>query len=256
MTYHDIIHTLLQYKKHIIKVTILTTIFLFLILFFIYPISYKSNVTILPPDKNTSMGGLSSLLSGQDFSSLLSGGMSNANSQLYAEILKSRSASVYVVKKLNLKDYYDEVNIYKAAEKLNDDINIEITKEGIVKLNVEVKTKYIPMIFDDREMKKNLAAQLSNTFIEALDKINREKLSSKAKRARVYIESQLATTKIQLDSVENALMEFQKKNKTISLSEQLKAAIESAAKIKTEIVKAEVELGLYNQIFSKKIILF
>ena len=244
MTYHDIIYIILLHRKQIIKVTSLTTIFLFLILLFIYPVSYKSNVTILPPEKNTSISGLSSLLSGQDFSSLLSGGMSNANSQLYAEILKSRSASVYVVKKLNLKDYYNEANIYKAAEKLNNDVDIEITKEGIVKLNVEVKTKYIPMIFDDTEKKKNLSAQLSNTFIEALDKINREKLSSKAKRARVYIESQLEATKIQLDSVENALMEFQKKNKTISLPEQLKAAIEAAAEIKTEMVKAEVELGL------------
>ncbi|MDP2363454.1 MAG: GNVR domain-containing protein [Ignavibacteria bacterium] len=244
MTYHDIIHTIIQYRTQIIKVTTLTTIFLFLILFFIYPISYRSNVTILPPEKNTSMGGLSSLISGQDFSSILTGGMSNANTQLYAEILRSRSVSVYVVKKLNLQDYYDEVNIYKAAQKLSNDIDIEITKEGILKLNVEVKTKYIPMIFDDMEQKKNLSAQLSNTFIEALDKINREKLSSKAKKARIYIESQLEATKIQLDSVENALMEFQKKNKTISLPEQLKAAIEAAAEIKTEMVKTEVELGI------------
>ncbi|MFZ1280718.1 MAG: GNVR domain-containing protein [Ignavibacteriaceae bacterium] len=244
MTYHDFIYTILLYRIQIIKVTILTTIFLFLILFFIYPVSYRSTVTILPPEKNTSMGGLSSLLSGQDFSSLLNGGMSSANTQLYAEILRSRSVSVYVAKKLNLRDYYGEGNIYKVAQKLSEAIDIEITKEGILKLNVEVKTKYIPMLLDDKEEKKNFSARLSNTFIEALDEINKEKLSSKAKKARIYIETQLATTKIQLDSVEQALMEFQKKNKTISLPEQLKAAIESAAEIKTEIVKAEVELGL------------
>jgi uncharacterized protein involved in exopolysaccharide biosynthesis len=226
-------------------------IFLFLILFFIYPVSYRSNVTILPPEQNTSMGGLSSLLSGQDFPSILTSGLTNANIQLYAEILKSRSASVYVVKKLDLKNYYDEENIYKAAEKLNDDIDIEINKEGILKLNVRVETKFLPMLLDDKEEKKNLSAKLSNTFIEALDKINREKLSSKAKKARIYIESQLEVTKVMLDSVENALMEFQKKNKTISLSEQLKAAIEAAAQIKTEMVRTEVELGLIQSNFQE-----
>lgn len=244
MTYHDIIHTIIVYKNQIIKVTLLTTIFLFLILFFIYPISYRSTVTVLPPEKNSSMGGLGSLLSGQDFSSLLTGGMSSATSQLYAEILRSRSASVYVIEKLKIQNEYDEDDIYKAAQKLGGDVDIEINKEGLIKLNVEVKTKFIPMYFGENDEKKILSAQLSNTFIEALDKINREKLSSKAKRARVYIESQLVTTKMNLDSVETALMEFQKTNKTISLPEQLKAAIEAAAEIKTEMVKSEVELGL------------
>ncbi|MCK7519149.1 MAG: hypothetical protein MZV64_16195 [Ignavibacteriales bacterium] len=42
----------------------------------------------------------------------------------------------------------------------------------------------------------------------------------------------------------NSLMLFQKKNKTVSLPEQVKAAIEAAANIKTDIVKSEIELGL------------
>jgi uncharacterized protein involved in exopolysaccharide biosynthesis len=91
---------------------------------------------------------------------------------------------------------------------------------------------------------KKLSASLSNSFVESLDIINREKLSSKAKRARIYIESQLQQTKYLLDSSENSLMLFQKKNKTVSLPEQVKAAIEAAANIKTDIVKSEIELGL------------
>lgn len=244
MTYHDIIHTIIVYKNQIIKVTVMTTVFLFLILFFIYPISYRATVTVLPPEKNSSMGGLSTLLSGTGFSDLLTGGMSSATSQLYAEILRSRSASVFVLEKLDIQNEYDEKDIYKAAQKLSGDLEIEINKEGLIKLNVEVKTKFIPMLFDERESKQKLSAKLSNTFVEALDKINRDKLSSKAKRARIYIESQLQQTKALMDSVESALMEFQKKNKAISLPEQLKAAIEAAAELKTEMIKSEVELGL------------
>lgn len=249
MSWHEIINIIMQNFKLIIKFTFLTTIFLFLILCFIYPVSFRANVSILPPEKNASMSGLSGLIGGQDFSNILAGGISNANSQLYAEILRSRTASVYVVRKLNLFEYFNESNTYKAAEKLSNDISIEVTKEGIIKLNVEVQTNIIPLIFDEIDEKKKLASLLSNTFIEALDKINRDKLNTKAKKSRLYIETQLFNTKVKLDSVENALMEFQKKNKAISLTEQLKVAIESAAEIKTEIIKTEVELGLLESDF-------
>jgi len=39
-------------------------------------------------------------------------------------------------------------------------------------------------------------------------------------------------------------MKFQSKNKTIALTDQIKAAIEGSAQLKTEIMKTEIELGL------------
>jgi len=244
MSWHDTLHIILINVKTIFKITVLSTFVLFLVLLFIYPHSYKAQVVVLPPERGSSMGGLSSLLSGSDYSDLLPSGISNASSQLYIEILKSRSASLYVLKKLNLQNEYDKKDIFNAAKKLSDNLEIDINKEGIIKLSVEVKTNPLPFIFDNDNDKKKLSADLSNTFIEALDKINREKLVSKSRRARIFIEDQLQQTKIKLDLVETALTEFQKKNKTISLPDQIKLAIETAANLKTEIVKTEVELGL------------
>jgi len=244
MSWHETLHIILVNFKSIFKITVLSTIILLIVLLFLYPHSYKAQVVVLPPERSSSMGGLGSLLSGNEFSDLLPNGISNASSQLYIEILKSRSASLYVLKKLNLQNEYDKKDIYNAAKKLSDDLEIDINKEGIIRLSVEVKTNPLPLFFDNDDLKKKLSADLSNSFIEALDKINRLKLSSKSKRARLFIESQLIETKAKLDSVENTLMTFQTKNKTISLPDQLKTAIESAAKIKTEIIKAEMELGL------------
>lgn len=244
MSWHETVHLILINIKSILKISVLSTIILFFILLFIYPNTYKALVVVLPPEKNSSIGGLGSLLSGNEFSDLLPSGISNASSQLYIEILKSRSASLYVLKKLNLQNEYDKKDIYNAARKLSDDLEIDINKEGIIKLSVEVRTNPMPLIFDDAQEKKKLSADLSNTFIEALDKINREKLVSKSRRARIFIEDQLEQTKIKLDSVESALTEFQKKHKTISLPDQIKSAIETAANLKTEIAKTEVELGL------------
>jgi uncharacterized protein involved in exopolysaccharide biosynthesis len=244
MDFHSIIHTILTNWKKIISVTLFTTIFLFLIFLFIYPHTYRSTAVLLPPEKNTSILGLSSILSQQNMTSLLSPSLSNASSQLYAEILKSRSASLFVIKKLNIQNEYDEKNINEAANKLREDINVELTKEGLIKLSVEYSSKFLPLFIDDLNQRKNFSAVLTNTFVEALDRINNDKISTRSKKARIFLESQIKQTKSILDSVELKLQDFQKKNKTISLPDQLKASIESAAKIKAEISQTEIELGL------------
>jgi len=244
MTFHEILHTILSYRYIILKITIPAAVIVFLFLFFISPITYKAPVTLLPPSESNQMSGLGSLLGGGDFTSLLLGSGAQGNSQLYMEILKSRTAAEYVVKKHNLVEYFYADDIYGASEQLKNKLVLNLSKEGIVTLSVEVKTSFVPMIFADIDSTKSFAAVLSNTYIEALDKINREKISYKAKRARQYIEEQLELTKASLDSAEFKLMSFQKDNKTISLPDQLRSAIESSAEIKAEIIKTEIEIGL------------
>jgi len=95
-----------------------------------------------------------------------------------------------------------------------------------------------------RILSKKFSAELTNSFVEALDIINREKITSKAKKAREYIETELLKTRSTLDSVEVALMTFQERNKTVALPEQISAAIDAAAKIKSEIMQTEIEIGL------------
>jgi uncharacterized protein involved in exopolysaccharide biosynthesis len=244
LTLREIFNTILFYKNPILKITLFSTILIFLILFFVYPISYKAPVTILPPAQDNKFGSFGGLIGGQDFSSLITGGLTNANSQLFMEMLKSRSAAEYVVKKLNLIDYFDSKNEYEAAGKLLENLELSLNKEGIITLTVETKTSFLPVFFANIDSVKKFSAKLSNTFVEALDKINREKLTSKAKKAREYIEEQIKFTKAKLDSAENELMIFQNKNKTVSLPEQISAAIDAAAKLKTEIVNTEVQIGL------------
>lgn len=244
MTFHQILNTILINLRAILKITILSAVIIFIYLLFISPVSYRAPVTILPPAEQESMSGLGSLLSGADFSSLLPLSLTQGSSQLFMEILKSRSAAEYVVKKHNLIEYYDVDNLFEASNRLREDASLDLSKEGIITLSVDMSTGFVPIIFSDRDSVKKFAAEISNSYVEALDKINREKISFKAKRAREYIENQLTVTKSQLDSAEYNLMNFQKNNKAISLPEQLTAAIEGSAQIKSEIVKTEIEIGL------------
>lgn len=244
MTLHDIIHVLLINWKAIVKYTIGSAVVIFLYLFIISPVTYNAPVTILPPPETDQMSGIGSLLSGSGVGDFLTGKFSPGNSQLFLQILKSRTAAEYVIRKNNLLEFYGEDSEYDAVKKINSDLQLDLSKEGIITLAVNLSTGFLPKIFSDIDSIKNLSAQVSNSFVEALDSINREKVSYRAKRAREYIEAQLLQTKAELDSAEFKLMEFQKANKTISLPEQLESAIESAAKLKAEIVNTEIEIAL------------
>jgi len=243
VNFHDLLNIILRNISFLLKTTIISTIFLFVILFFIYPLTYKSEISVLPPEQGNQSSALSSLLGDNVMSGFFYTSSKSFNSELFVQILKSRTAALYVVRKLNLIDYYGKESEIVAANYLSNQLNINLTKEGIIKLDVEVSSNLFPLLFSDKDSLKRIAAILSNTYIEALDSINKAKLSSKAKRARIYIETQLIKTKSVLDSVELQLMIFQNENKTISLPEQISAAIDAAAKLKTEIIQTEIELG-------------
>ncbi len=243
MTFKQIFNAILFYRRTIIKITLLSAVILYLILFFAYPITFEATVSVLPPETSSSSG-LGSLLAGGDLSNIIAGKGGSASSQLYLEIIKSRSAAEYVVKKLNLTTYYKTNSVQVAAQRLSNSLNAEVTKEGIIKISSEVSTPMFSRFSVETDSAKSLSAKIPNAFVEALDYINRDKLVSKAKKTRIYLEEQIKITKAQLDSSEVRLMDFQKQNKAISLPEQLKASIDNAAKLKSEIVSNEIQLGL------------
>ncbi|OGU67106.1 MAG: hypothetical protein A2W30_09090 [Ignavibacteria bacterium RBG_16_36_9] len=244
MTLHDIIHVLLINWKTILKSTLGAVIVIFFYLWLISPFTYNAPVTILPPAEGDQISGLGSILSGSGVGDFLTGKFAPGNSQLFIQILKSRTAAEYVIRKNKLLEFYDEETEYEAIRKLQNDLSMDLSKEGIITLSVNVSTGFIPKIFSDSDSIKNLSARISNSFVEALDNINREKVSYRAKRAREYIEEQLIQTKTELDSAEMRLMEFQKENKAISLPEQLTSVIQGAAKLKAEMVNTEIEIAL------------
>lgn len=245
MSIQKILNAIITHRKKIIAPTISGTVFIFLILYFVYPITYKSTVTILPPEQK-SASGLSTLLQGADFSDVFAN-KGTANAQLYGEILKSRSASEYVVRKLGLYDYLSSDNTQDASNKLKSKLEIEISKEGIIKLTYETSTSLFGFFQSNNDSIKRLSAQICNSYIEALDSVNRIKLTVKSRKTRMYIGEQIEQTKNKLDSVETALIKFQKLNKTVSMSEQLKVSIEAAAKLKGELISNEINLGYLSQ---------
>ncbi|KAB2908392.1 MAG: hypothetical protein LC102_03310 [Ignavibacteriales bacterium] len=209
-------------------------------LYFIYPVSFTAWTSVLPPDVQKNQG-LAGLLGAQDFGAIL-GGAGSASSQLYGEILKSRSTAEYVASKINLTNYYGNIPKVELYEKFTRDLEVEVTKEGIIKIGFTAKTGYFGRDPKDKKAAAEFATLISNTCVLALDSINRHTMHNKAKLTREFIETRLNSTKQELDSAEHALAKFQAEHKTISLPDQLKAAIDAAAKVKSEIITAQIEL--------------
>ncbi len=235
-------HFIFVRRNQLLKITTISSFLFILLLYFVYPLTFSSETKLFPPEENKTSG-LGALIGMQDFSGLLSSSFSVVSAQVYMQILQSRSAAEYVVRKLNLVEYYDVDDEQEAVKKLQDNLSISMSKEGVITVSVDVSTPIFARFSDSREETRHFSAVLSNSFSEALDIINREKSSSQARRARIYIENQIAKTKSVLDSVESKVVLFQKTNKTFSLSEQVKSSIEAAAKIKSEMVVTEMELG-------------
>lgn len=211
---------------------------------FVYPVTYTSSVTILPPERKKDFGLGSLLGSGSDFGSLSLSSLSIASSEIYIQILKSRTVGEFVVNKLKLKEKFNVDTEQEAVGKLQNMISTDLSKEGIVKLSVDVTSGLFPSIFTNKDSLKSEAQLIAEAFIDGLNFVNNSKISNKSKSTRIYLEGQLELTKAILDSLERALVEFQQKNKTISLPEQMKSSLEAAAKLKSEITKIEIEMSL------------
>lgn len=241
MKYEELISILKKHFKAILKVTVLGTIILLLILYFVYPITYQSEVKLLPPEEQN-VSSFANLIGGSEIQSFMGLGSFLGNSQLFAEILKSRTAAEFVVRKCNLIDYYNADNLYEAAYLLQKDLNVEVTKEGIILLNVPVSTDLFSRFSRQNNDMRFLSAAVSNSFVAALDSINKNKLNQRAKRTRIFIEDQIENAKKSLTSAEENLKNFQVENKTLSVPEQLQASLDNAAKIKSQIIISEIEL--------------
>ncbi len=235
------------YKLNFKPIGIIVAVFvcLSIVYTFITPHKYVAYASVIPPDNSSSGGGLSSFL--QNMSGGLSIGGLGADNKvlLFSEMLSSRQVAKYIADTLKLynEPEFKDMDKEYLYDYLIGTLLIKVNRSGLILLASEAYTGYVPTGQDGRKAAV-LASKIANAAIDGLDKINREKNNSKAKKKRMYIEKVLADRKHQLDSVDNALEDFQSKNKVLAIDEQTKAILESSVDLGSELQKAELELAL------------
>jgi uncharacterized protein involved in exopolysaccharide biosynthesis len=135
-----------------------------------------------------------------------------------------------LIKKFNLHEVYNQKNTDVIYKTLADRTKTQVSR----------KSQIVSVSVDDRDPGR--AAEMANAYVDALDQVNRTVNITEGHRKRVFLEDRVDKVKKDLVAAESALKEFQEKYKLIAIDEQAKVTIEGAARIKGEIIAAQIEL--------------
>ena len=163
--------------------------------------------------------------------------MPTTPTDVFVSILKSRVMADDVIAKFSLMDRYREKTMVETRKELEDHLRITVTKEKVIKVAVE-------------DTDPQIAADMANFYVANLDQVNRTVTVSKAGQNRAFIERRLAETVESMARAEEALRDFQAKNKTVAVEAQAKVMIEAAAILQGQITAQEVQLQVMGSYLS------
>lgn len=194
---------------------------------------YRSTAAVFPPEEDLSpMAGMSSLAS---VAAVASGRSSlpiwATPSDVYAAVLRSRTLREEVVRRHDLMRVYKVRDMDRALKALNGTTSIKVGSEGVVQVKVL-----------DKDPQR--AADMANTYVELLDKVNREKRNTSAGQARAFIEGRLVENRNDLQASEEALKRIQVDTKVLLPAEQLQAVLAIAAEVQVRLLMKEVDLSV------------
>ena len=196
------------------------------------PRIYESSASVIAPKEGSGsslLGGLAAAtglmqqLYGVSLPSL------TPNRDLLVSVLKSRTMAQSVEARFKLQERYRARYLEDAIKRLQNSTNVSLSKEGVITVKVEETDPY-------------QAASIANFYVEELDRLVARYGMGEAGRQRGFLTEQLARARVGLDTSEEALRRFQERNRAIVLQEQTRGAIESAARLKGEIIAAQVQL--------------
>jgi len=200
-----------------------------LIIGLISPRIYESTASVIAPKE--SGGQILGVLGGGGLLQQLASTLPSTtpNRDLLVSVLKSRTMLQSVVERFQLQQYYRTRYLEDAINRLRNVTNISVSREGAVFVKVE-------------DTSAAQAAAIANFYIQQLDRLVTRYGVGEAGRQRGFLTAQLAQAKVGLDAAEEALRRFQERNRAIVLQDQTRGAIEAAARLKGEIVAAQVQL--------------
>jgi tyrosine-protein kinase Etk/Wzc len=198
------------------------------------PKYYESTATLLPQIETKDSGGLGALLAAGGASTsqtmgIVVPGLPTSSTDVFIAILKSRVMADDLIRQFDLLSLYQVKTMQDARDALEAATRITLNKEKVIKIMVEARDP-------------QLAADMANFYASNLDRLNRTLNVTKAGENRKFLERNLAEAQASLQKAEEALKEFQTKNRTVAVETQAKAMIEAIATLQGQITAQEVQL--------------
>lgn len=235
----DLILVFLRRKKIVVYI-----IFIFLtvgiILAFLWPKSYKSEISFIVTDGNAinfSGGGLLNGLAN------LSASGGNVTAEQTLVLMRSKAIQNQVISEFNLNEVYNTDIQEALRRKLDNNLLVEEKREGGIGLSQIISIK---MAFVDSkpertyEIVKFYYSVLENK-VSVLNKKNVED-------GYLLLKERLLTNEEDLKIAEDSLVRFQTRYGILEVEEQAKAQISGLANLKSEIVKLEIQIEYMKKI--------
>jgi tyrosine-protein kinase Etk/Wzc len=164
---------------------------------------YQAQSTVLPPTEgNDSFGIMTGLIQGAALSKI---GMTTTStaSDIYEEILRSRTLQEDLVQTFHLDRLYKRKGMDLTLKELRRHVRVAIESSGLLVVQVE-----------DRDAQR--AADMANRLVDELDRFNRETLNTRAKRTREFLGTRVADVQTRLRTAEAALTAYEQKHGVIA----------------------------------------
>jgi uncharacterized protein involved in exopolysaccharide biosynthesis len=230
----DLMIVLARHRRRILLTT-MVTVLVGLLLAIVLPVKYTATTSILPPQQGNSPGSslLAQLGSLGQLASVAGGGtglgLKNPN-DLQIALLKSRTVEDAVIDRFHLAELYHKKRLSDVRDKLEKVVDIESsTKDPLIRISAT-----------DSDPQR--ATDLANGYIEEFKKFSATLAVTEASQRRVFFEGQLRQAKDNLANAEEDLKKTEQKTGLIELSSQTRAAIESAATLRAQVVAKEVQI--------------
>lgn len=239
--------TILRYQRKIFAYTSITAIIIVAISLMV-PKVYMSKAIILPSGSTDKLG----LLGGF-------GGLSNlaGNFDMYGKetadlmaILSSRYIREKLINEFNLMKLYEIKYIEDAILCLNESINIYITDEGTLSISISDKTEWFSNSEKDSLVQVRVR-DMTQFFLNELDKINKDLKTQKAHYNRVFLEERYNKQVEIIDQHVKEYENYKERYNTIDIEKEAQKLIEISTDLQSQIIDNRVELEVLKENISE-----
>ncbi|MEX0609424.1 MAG: GNVR domain-containing protein [Balneolaceae bacterium] len=230
-------------RKKTILIIIATITIIGFILAFIWPKSYKSEVSFVLTDGNSinfSAGGLISGLAG------ITSGSGKISADQALVIIRSTAVQDKVIEKFNLQEVYGNDVPESLRKSLDSRIVVEEVREGGIGFNNIIAVK---LAYYDGEPGR--AHELVEYYYHLVDSTMGVLNKKNVEDGYLLIESRLNQNLKDLQEAEDSLVSFQSKYGILEVEEQAKAQINAIASLRTEIVKLEIQISYLSELMGE-----
>ena len=173
------------------------------------------------------------------------------NEQIFS-LFESKALKRKIIEKFNLYEKFQLTNsknkFFRAEKRLNKDLSLEVSEVGYFSIS-----KMLAFTISAYSTSPDTAQQIAQFTFNCIDSAIQKISTERASRNRLYIEKQLMDNNKRLASLQEKMKDFQEKNKTIDVKDQVMLSIQTYSHIKGLMEKNELLLKNLKTTYSQDV---